>query len=85
MLTRPDEKTKAALLRLMRGNADFMEVLVWLEYSVNELDRIKRTTTDSVLLRQQQGAAQAIAEVVDTARGKTKAIAATPRQHPQAG
>lgn len=47
----------------------------WLEYSLHELDQTKRLTTDGVQLRMQQGAAQAIAEIVEAVRGRTKAIA----------
>jgi hypothetical protein len=75
MLKRPDDRTVRAL-KAMRADADFNEFLAWLEHSLNELDRAKRATMDGVLLRQQQGGAQVIAEIVDYARGTTKAIAA---------
>jgi hypothetical protein len=59
----------------MRGDADFSGILAWLEYSLSELDQAKRSTTDGVLLRKQQGAALAIAELVDWCRGTQKAVA----------
>jgi len=69
MLTRPDDRTKAALQRL-RFDADFVFIVEWLGHSLAELDQTKRLTIDSVLLRQQQGAAQTLAELVEYARNQ---------------
>ena len=78
MLKRPDERTKAAL-RHLSLDSDFHEVIAWLQISLAEMDQAKRITSDGVLLRQQQGAAQAIAELVAYAEGRNeKAIAAVP-------
>jgi hypothetical protein len=79
LLSRPDDRTKAALARL-RGDSDFHEILAWLQGALFNLDQQKRVTSDGVLLRQQQGAAQAIAELVDHANGnKERAIAIAER------
>lgn len=72
MLTRPDDRTLEALKRLQR-DADFQEILTWLEYSMHELDRANRNQPDGVILRMQQGGAQALAELVDRVRGKQSA------------
>lgn len=69
MLARPDERTLEALRRL-QSDADFMEVIAWLDYSTYELDRANRIQPDGVVLRMQQGAAQALAELVERVRGK---------------
>lgn len=69
MLSAPDERTVRAL-RNLRGSQDFDEFKAWLEHSLNELQTRARTTLPEPLLRQQQGAAQVIAELVDYAQGK---------------
>jgi hypothetical protein len=74
----PSERVQKAFSRL-RGDADFMQVLAWLEHSLNELDRAKRVTTDGILLRMQQGAAKSVAEIVNHANGVTRATAIGPR------
>lgn len=82
MISRPDDRTKAAFARL-RGDSDFQEVLAWLQGALFDLDQRKRSTSDGVLLRQQQGAALAIAELVEYAHGsKERAIAFAERQSP---
>ncbi|MDH4172169.1 MAG: hypothetical protein OEW90_00890 [Betaproteobacteria bacterium] len=77
-LKSPDARVVKALARL-RGDPDFMQVLAWLEHSVQELDRAKRVTADAVVLRMQQGAAKAVAEFVDHGNGVNKATAIAPR------
>lgn len=67
MLKQPDERTKAAFRRL-RSDTDFIQILDWLEHSIAELDQTKRMTIPEPLLRQQQGACQAVAEIVKEAR-----------------
>lgn len=54
--------------------------MVWLEHSLVELDRAKRMTIPADLLRQQQGAAQAVAELIAYAQGKQ--VTATSRTRP---
>lgn len=76
-LKQPDPRVQQAF-KSLRGDPDFMQVLAWLEESVYELDRAKRSTMDAALLRQQQGAASAVAQFVDLANGKTTAIAPRP-------
>ena len=68
ILTKPDVRTLKALTRL-RNDADFVEITAWIEHSLNELDRANRATMDPVLMRQHQGAGQALAEIVARARG----------------
>ena len=81
-LQRPDDRTKRALARL-RMDSDFQEIMAWLQHSLNELDRVKRITSDGVLLRQQQGASTAIAELSEyVSGGKEKAIAFAERMPP---
>ena len=81
MLTKPDERTLKALMRL-RPDADFHEFLAWIEYSLAELDRHNRSTVDGVQLRQQQGAAMALSEIVARAQGKQ--LGALPVRTPEA-
>jgi len=82
LISRPDDRTKAALARL-RSDGDFQEFLAWLQGALFDLDRQKRVTSDGVLLRHQQGGAQAIAELVDYAHGsKERAIAFAERIPP---
>ena len=78
MLKTPDPRTQLALKQL-RGDPDFTQILAWLEESVHDLDRAKRSTMDGVLLRMQQGAARAVAEIVDHANGNTPATTSTRR------
>jgi len=84
LISRPDDRTKAALARL-RNDGDFQEFLAWLQGALFDLDRQKRFTSDGVLLRHQQGAAQAIAELVEHAHGnKERAIAFAAERMPAA-
>lgn len=84
MLKEPDPRTKQAFARL-RGDSDFGEVLAWLGFNLAHIDARNRVTTDGVTLRIQQGGAQAIAEFIDHAQGKQKAIAAAPSTPASAG
>lgn len=72
MLARPDERTQQALKRLS-GDPDGQAIIAWLEHSLRELDRANRATMDSVVLRQTQGAAFLLAEIVDRASGSYQA------------
>ena len=69
----PEQKTVDAAMRVGRDR-DGMEFLAFLEYSVHELDQANRLEKDPVLMRQRQGAAQAIAEILELAAGRTQAI-----------
>lgn len=84
MLRRPDLRTQEALKRL-RTDPDFAEIRAWLTVSLADIDQKMRSTGDAVLLRQQQGAAQVIAEAVEYAEkgGVLAAIAKrTVPEHP---
>jgi hypothetical protein len=59
----------------LRSDPDFLTILAFIEHSVSELDRSNRAQNDDVTLRQQQGAAQALAEFVERARGVNRARA----------
>lgn len=86
LLTRQDERTVRALRNLRGGSSDFNEFLAWLEHSLAELDSRNRTTIPEALLRQQQGAAQVIAELVDAVQGKQQSQAIERvRQRPTGG
>lgn len=66
-------------------DTDFNEVVAWLEYSRSELDRANRETMDSVALRMQQGAAQALTEFIDRARGEHQTVRAIVNSTPASG
>lgn len=83
MLRRPDDRTTQALRRL-RVDADFHEFMAWIEHSLNELDHASRSTMDAVTLRQQQGASQALAEIVARAQGRDPARAIAAKATPVA-
>lgn len=64
MLNRPSNKVLAALASL-EGHTDFEVIRVWLAESLQNLDAVSRETSDSTLCRWRQGAAQAVAQVLD--------------------
>lgn len=67
MLRRPDAKVFSALASL-EGDANFQTVLQWLDGSLQDLYVGSCNTKDEVLSRWQQGAAQAVGDLLDKAR-----------------
>lgn len=59
----------------MAPDSDFQQITAWLEFSLAELDQANRTQMDGIILRQNQGGAQAIDEFLGHVRGRTRAIA----------
>lgn len=74
MLCKPDERVKDAFKRLA-PDADFSQIMAWLEFSLAELDQANRSQMDGVVMRQTQGGAQAIDEILGMVRGRNRAIA----------
>jgi hypothetical protein len=74
MLAPPDDRTNEALRRLA-PDSDFQEFMAWIVHSLHEIDRVSRSTMDGAVLRQQQGGAQALAEIVERVAGRAKARA----------
>jgi len=67
MLKRPDEKVLQALANL-EGNLSFETIRSWLEESLQDLYRDSCNTKDDVLSRWQQGAAQAVGEILEKSK-----------------
>lgn len=70
MLERADDRVLQAFRRL-QGDSDFQDLIAWLEASLRALDKRSRSTVDEAALRQQQGAAQVLAEIVERSQGKS--------------
>jgi hypothetical protein len=66
MLVRPNQQVLSALASL-QGNASFETVRAWLEDSRQHLYSGMSVTKDEVLTRWQQGAVQAVDELLETA------------------
>lgn len=66
MLSRPSNQVIAALASL-QGNPSFETVKGWLDESLQNLYTDGAMTKDEVLCRWQQGAAQAVAELIKAA------------------
>ena len=73
MLNKPDQRVLSALAAL-EDDHNFSVVLEWLESSLGELDVATRTTKDEVLTRWNQGASQALAELVGAAKNARSAM-----------
>lgn len=67
MLKRPDERVLQALANL-EGNLSFETIRSWLEESLQDLYRDSCNTKDEVLSRWQQGAAQAVGEILEKSK-----------------
>lgn len=75
----PDEVTAAAIKRL-RSDSDFEHVTDWLSRALQEQDQANRPMIDSVALRQGQGAAVVLAQLIDAFTGKaSKGVVADTR------
>lgn len=84
LLKPPDENTVRALVRF-KGDADGRKILEWLGSCLEHLDHTNRTTMDGIALRMSQGAAQALAEFIDRAEGKTTKASARPEANTRKG
>lgn len=58
-----------AALKKMRADSDGQRVLRWLQANVEAFDQQNRVMVDAVQLRQGQGAASSLAEVIAYAHG----------------
>lgn len=67
MVLQSPDRVVAALASL-EGNAEFEVFLSWLEESLDELRGMSCYTKDEVVVRWQQGACQALTDLVRTAR-----------------
>lgn len=67
MLKRPDQKVLQAFASL-EGNFSFETIRSWLEESLQDLYRDSCNTKDEVLSRWQQGAAQAVGEILEKSK-----------------
>ena len=73
MLARPSNQVIAALAQL-QGNASFETVVGWLEESLQNLYADSARTKDEVLCRWQQGAAQAVADLLEKSKDAPEVI-----------
>ena len=67
MLKKPSQQVLNALSSL-EGNSQFETVRSWLEESLQDLYRDSVNTKDEVLSRWQQGAAQAVGELLEKSK-----------------
>lgn len=67
VLRQSPDRVVAALASL-EGNADFDVVLSWLEESLDDLREMSCFTKDEIVMRWQQGACQALADLVQRAK-----------------
>ena len=73
MLRKPSQQVLSALATL-EGNSQFETVRTWLEDSLLDLYRDSARTKDEVLSRWQQGAAQAVEELLTKAKEAPEVI-----------
>lgn len=73
MLSKPSTQVISALASL-QGNASFETVRGWLEDSLQNLYADSARTKDEVLCRWQQGAAQAVAELLEKTKEAPEVI-----------
>ena len=66
MLTRPSSRVLEALSKL-EFDERFIEIKAWLDQSLADTYIRLTTTADDVELRQQQGSAKTLKEIIDTA------------------
>lgn len=84
LIVRPDDLVTAALKR-MRAEPDGQRVLRWLQANVEAFDQQNRVMIDAVQLRQGQGAASTLAEIIAVAEGKASMGALTDTRKSRAG
>ena len=73
MLKNADHQVLVALASL-QGNSQFETVRSWLQASLQDLHTSTATTKDEVLTRWNQGAAQAVAELLEKAENAPAAL-----------
>lgn len=73
MLKSPDQKVLVALAAL-QGNSQFETVRDWLKESLQDLYMSSVSTRDEVLSRWNQGAAQAVSELLEKADNAPAAL-----------
>lgn len=73
MLKKPDTQVLNALASL-QGNSNFETIRSWLESSLQDLYVTSSMTKDEVLSRWNQGAAQAVAELLEKANEAPEVI-----------
>lgn len=73
MLKQADTQVLSALATL-QGNPQFETVKSWLRESLQDLHVTTASTKDEVLTRWNQGAAQAVAELLDKAENATTVL-----------
>jgi hypothetical protein len=72
MLQRPDLRVIQALTAL-EGNVEFQVVLAWLQGNLDSIRKDNDLAKDEVLNRWNQGACQALDELIDTAKNARQA------------
>mgnify|MGYP003643052826 CR=1 FL=1 len=73
MLQKPSIQVLNALASL-KGNNQFETILQWMEASLQDLYRDSSNTKDEVLCRWQQGAAQAVSEILEKSKDAEEVI-----------
>lgn len=73
MLKKPDTQVLNALASL-QGNSNFETIRSWLESSLQDLYVTSSITKDEVISRWNQGAAQAVAELLEKAKEAPEVI-----------
>jgi len=73
MLQKPSIQVLNALASL-KGNNQFEAILQWMEASLQDLYRDSANTKDEVLCRWQQGAAQAVSEILEKSKDAGEVI-----------
>ena len=73
MLKKPDTQVLNALASL-QGNSNFEAIRSWLESSLQDLYVTSSITKDEVISRWNQGAAQAVAELLEKAKEAPEVI-----------
>ena len=73
MLKKPDTQVLNALASL-QGNSNFEAIRSWLEASLQDLYVTSSITKDDVISRWNQGAAQAVAELLEKAKEAPEVI-----------
>ena len=74
MLQRPELRVIQAFNNL-EGSVEFQVVLTWLQGNLDEIRKSNDSTKDEVLTRWNQGACQALEELIDTAKNARQAAA----------
>lgn len=84
LLAKPDELTAQAF-RHLRGDSNFQRVLRYWQEALEIRDGQNRTVIDGVQLRMGQGAATAVAEMIEHAMEKATAGALADTRQSRAG